>query len=350
MHEQFLLAALEQAWLGRGMCAPNPSVGAVAVQNNQIIAQNYHRGAGTPHAEQLLLSSLPESLTDVTLYVTLEPCNHWGRTPPCVDLIIQRGIRHVVYAYTDPNPLVANNNSTHILRSAGIDVIHQPLAAIDHFYASYHYWMNHQQPWVTAKMAHTFNGQIAGVHGQRVMLSNDACAAFTHQQRLHTDIILTTAKTINQDNPFLTVRLGDKVIKKPIAILDRQLITDTSAHVFTTAQHCHIFYDAAISEPPTKNNCSFYATATEADHLDLRMVLSQLGRLGYHDVWVEAGSHLFNALHQAGLVQRTYLYLVPKVINNGVPAYLQENFFNRPYQIHWQAMDSNMIVTFDWLP
>lgn len=106
MHEQFLLAALEQAKLGRGFCAPNPSVGAVAVQNGNIIAQAWHRGAGTPHAEQLLLSQIPPQTPGVTLYVTLEPCNHWGKTPPCVDAIINHGIEEVVFPILIQTPLL----------------------------------------------------------------------------------------------------------------------------------------------------------------------------------------------------------------------------------------------------
>ena len=103
MHEQFLLAALEQAKLGQGQCAPNPSVGAVAVQNGKIIAQAFHKGAGTPHAEQLLLAQLPPKMLGVNVYITLEPCNHWGKTPPCVQVLSDYGVERVYFAYFDPS-------------------------------------------------------------------------------------------------------------------------------------------------------------------------------------------------------------------------------------------------------
>src|SRR3990167_7926676 len=171
MHEQFMLAALQQAWLGRGACAPNPAVGAVAVQSGRIIAQAFHSGAGYPHAEVLLLETLPQPCKDVTVYVTLEPCNHWGRTPPCVDALIERGIACVVYAYRDPNPIVALENTPQRLLDNGIDVVHWPMALIDAFYASYTHWIQTGVPWVTVKMAQTLDGKIAGPHGVRIPLS-----------------------------------------------------------------------------------------------------------------------------------------------------------------------------------
>jgi diaminohydroxyphosphoribosylaminopyrimidine deaminase/5-amino-6-(5-phosphoribosylamino)uracil reductase len=184
MHEQFLLVALEQAWLGRGFCAPNPSVGAVAVQNGKIIAQAWHQSAGKPHAEQLVLSQLPTNQNDITLYVTLEPCNHWGKTPPCVDAIIQYGIKRVVYAYSDPNPVVAANKTPHLLEQHGIEVVHHPLPVINDFYHSYRHWSTTKRPFLTAKMAQTFDGKIAGPEGERVTLSNSLCSEFTHKYPL----------------------------------------------------------------------------------------------------------------------------------------------------------------------
>ena len=151
MHKKFLLAALEQARLGQGFCAPNPCVGAVAVQNGIIIAQACHRGAGTPHAEQLLLAQIPPKTPGVSLYISLEPCNHWGRTPPCVDAIINHGIEQVIFAYLDPNPVVAKNNSSERLRAHGIKVTHYPVEEITEFYKSYTQWTLTRKPRVRLK-------------------------------------------------------------------------------------------------------------------------------------------------------------------------------------------------------
>lgn len=349
MHEQFLLAALEQAQLGRGLCAPNPSVGAVAVQDGQIIARSWHRGAGTPHAEQLLLEQLPKNLTDITLYVTLEPCNHWGRTPPCVDAIVAYGMKRVVYAYRDPNPLIAMKSTPGLLESHGIEVVYYPLPAIDVFYQSYAYWTKTQKPWVTVKMAHTFDGKIAGEQGARVSLSNALCATLTHQKRLYSDVILTTARTVNQDNPRLDVRLQDLNVAKPVAVLDSLRMVNQDAILFSTMKHGHIYYQKGVPGLEEQKNCSYHAMPFDEGGLDLAAVISHLGQLGYHDVWVEAGGILFSALHRLGLVNQTYLYLVPNTLGkNGISAYHHADLFKQASRVTWQPMGDNLVAILDW--
>ena len=144
MHKQFLLAALKQAELGKGQCAPNPSVGAIAVRNGIIIAQDWHRGAGSLHAEQLLLAQFPPKTPGVSVYITLEPCNHWGRTPPCIDALIEHGVEQVFFAFRDPNPLVAKKDVFALLGAHGIKVSHSPLPEIDEFYQSYFFIFIHE--------------------------------------------------------------------------------------------------------------------------------------------------------------------------------------------------------------
>lgn len=349
MHKQFLLAALEEARFGRGFCAPNPSVGAVAVQQGKIIAQSWHRGAGTPHAEILLLAQLPKDCMDVTIYVTLEPCNHWGKTPPCVDAIIKHGIKQVVYAYSDPNPVVSANNTPVLLHQQGIAVVHCPLPEIDAFYQSYRHWTFTHKPWVTAKIAQSFDGKIAGPLGARVFLSNDACAEFTHEHRMQSDVILTTSRTINQDNPLLNARMPERECSKPIAIIDSQLTLNPHSRVLANATHCHVYHDARHAVKNPHANCSYHAMPSASGHLDLDAVIHHLGCLGYHDVWVEAGAALFNALHEAGLVNRTYVYLVPEVLGQtAMPAYQNTDMFHHANTVTWQAMGDNMIARFDW--
>ena len=350
MHEQFLLAALDQAFLGRGICSPNPSVGAVAVYQGMIIAQSWHRGAGTPHAEQLLLQQLTENISEITLYVTLEPCNHWGKTPPCVDAIIKHGIKKVVYAYKDPNPIITANNTPRILCEHGVDILHYPLPEIDDFYQSYRHWTLTKKPWVTVKMAQTMDGKIAGAQGMRVHLSNASCAEFTHQKRLHSDVILTTARTVNLDNPLLNVRLPTVEMAKPVAIIDSRATLNKDANVFTTAQHCSIYYDKHYPLQAPHQNASYHPISATHDGLNLVEVIDHLGGLGYHDVWVEAGGALFSALHKAQLVNKTYLYIVPTVLGErAVPAYHHTDIFNHACKVTWQAMGDNMIASVDWL-
>lgn len=350
MHKEYLLSALEQAKLGRGLCAPNPSVGAVAVQNGQIIAEAWHPGVGLPHAEQILLTRIPPSCPDVTLYVTLEPCNHWGRTPPCVEAIIAHKIKRVVYAYTDPNPLVAVNDTPHILAQHGIEVIHYPLPEIDRFYQSYHHWLLTHKPWVTVKIAQTLDGHIAGAQGARTSISNSLCSDFTHKRRKDTDVILTTSHTILQDNPHLTARLANQeVIAKPIAVLDTYLTLPQDVAALQLAKTGHIYYSETQEVSSRQTGCTYFPMPVHVDGLDLAAIVTHLGSLGYHDVWVEAGSTLFTALHKAGLVNCTHIYIAPKLLGrSGFPLYANMDSFAVPQAVSWQIMDDNVLLTMDW--
>lgn len=350
MHEQFLLAALEQARLGLGQCAPNPSVGAVAVQNGTIIAQAFHKGAGTPHAEQLLLAQLPPKLLGVSVYITLEPCNHWGKTPPCVDALIAYGVECVFFAYCDPNPIVARNNSSLKLRQHGIQVRHVPIKEVALFYESYTRWINTGLPFVTAKIAQSFDGKIGVFKQERLTLSNELCAQFTHEMRLVNDVILTTANTIAADNPKMNVRLNGLIQKKPVAIIDTHLTLDKESLIFSTAERCHIYYKNVLSRPDDTGHCFYHAVPVKNDCLDLQVILRHLGELGYHNVWVEAGGCLFSSLHQQRLVDRTYIYLVPTQLGeHAVSAYHGAGLFNCKCNVSWQIMDDNIIVCMDWL-
>ncbi len=350
MHKKFLLAALQQAWLGRGICAPNPAVGAIAVQNGTIIAQASHRGSGTAHAERLLCQQFAPNTPQVTLYVTLEPCNHWGKTPPCVDMLIQHGIERVVFAYRDPNPIVTANNSPQLLTNAGIEVIHYPLAEIDAFYQSYRHWVLTQKPWVTVKIAQSFDGKIARADGGRVYLSNEPCAIFTHQQRMHTDVILTTAQTVLADNPQLNARLGGSIVPKAIAILNRTGHLDQQSQVLQSAKHCYMFHDDRQTiEPRYAPHISYYPTPLERGYLNLAVVMQTLGQLGYHDVFVEAGGRLFSALHQQRLVNQTYIYITPHILGEDALAMTQDiDLFRRPHQLTWIKQGNNIIASVLW--
>lgn len=350
MHKQFLLKALEQAFLGRGKCSPNPSVGAIAVKDKAIIAQAWHHGAGKSHAEQLLLTKFPENTPGVTLYVTLEPCNHWGKTPPCVDAIIRHGIEKVVYAYHDPNPIVSINKTPKVLQSKGVEVIHYPVQEITNFYASYNYWTVTNKPWVTAKIAQTLNGKIAPIGGKKVMLSNAKCHAFTHMQRLYSDIILTTATTINIDNPLLNARIDGVAQAKHLAILDARLELNLESQAIAGAEVCHVFYDKSLEIANKHEKCIYHGLEIVNGKFDLEEIICHIGKIGYHDVWVEAGGRLFTALHKEKLVQKTYIYIVPTLLDDdAINAYVATDIFDTAKAINWREMGDNMLAIIDWV-
>lgn len=312
----YLKQALALAKLRRGFCAPNPCVGAIVIKDGKILASGYHWASGYPHAEVEALNKLDTSLSKAaTLYVTLQPCCHTAKkTPPCTELIIAKGITHVVYGFRDPNPAVGNRTDN-ILSQAGISCCHYPLPEIDCFYASYQFWWQHQRPFATAKLAISLDGKIAGQHGQRIQLTGKIAQQFTHQQRHDTDIILTTAQTIKSDNPLLNSRLGANSDAKPIAILDSRLSVPTSAQIFNSAKNVSLFYNASLGTQGQKKFSHLNVRCIPvAFHqgLDLLDILKQLGHDGYHDVWIEAGGRCFQAFAQKQLLQRAFIYVAPR--------------------------------------
>lgn len=352
MHKKFMLAALEQAWLGRGLCAPNPSVGAVLVHHQQIVAQAFHAGVGKPHAEQAMLEGFEsKNFDNLTLYVTLEPCNHWGRTPPCVDIILKHPtIKTVIFGYRDPNPIVAKHNTPRILQEKNIHVQHYPLEEIDAFYQSYARWMCTKQPWVTIKLAQTLDGKIAGEQGNPVHLSNIECSEFTHSHRLHCDIILTTAATILKDNPVFTARLNGESRSKPLAILDRQLRLTGDEKVFQQQAPRHIFHDMQVTVVSPIEDCYYHPVPCHAGELDLPTVFNYIGELGCHDVWIEVGGQLFSQLHAQNLLDTTYMYLVPEFLGQkALSAYTNFCFPAKPRSVSWTVQEDNAILKMEWM-
>src|SRR3990167_1921245 len=348
-HDIFLRMALEEAKLGSGLCAPNPSVGAVAVKDNKVLATGFHQGPGKAHAEQMVLEKLPKGISGVTLYVTLEPCNHWGKTPPCVAALIKYGFKTVVYAFTDPNPIVIANNTPKLLKQNNIEVIHHPLKEIDQFYASYWFYIKHKRPFITAKIAVSLDGKIAPSTKTRILLSNNAAKQFTHENRWTTDWILTTAETITRDNPKFTARVKGNIRKKKIAILDRKLRLQPNAAIFTTAEKIIIFHDAKQKVNKAHPNCEYIPINVENAYLALDAIFTALVKTGAHDIWVEAGGNLFTQLHLKGLVNRTHFYLCPKVLGPDALGGYQDNaVFQRQHSVSWRILDDNVVLTLDW--
>lgn len=350
MHEIFMQAALDEARLYRGACAPNPPVGAVAVKDNAIIARASHRGVGTPHAEILLLEQLAGCLKDVSVYVSLEPCNHWGKTPPCVEALISRGVGRVIYGYADPNPLVSKNDTPAILKAAGIEVEHYPMRIIDRFYKSYSYFIAHKKPFLTGKIAQSLDGKIAQADGKPTVITNALCAEFTHWNRRCSDAILTTARTIEADNPRFTARCADGECSKVLVIIDSNLRLTGKEKALKQAKALHIFHDARYSAPSDVKQCHYYAVQRKENGLDLSEIIDKLGELGFHDVWVEAGGQLFSNLHCQGLLQRAYIYIAPLVLGAEAPSAFPSH---APMQwdasVSWKTMGDNIIGRLDWV-
>ncbi len=316
MHQHYLLQALELAQLGEGFCAPNPSVGAVIVKNNEVIATGYHLGAGQAHAEVMALQAAGEQAQGASIYITLEPCCHFGRTPPCTDALISSGIGHVFYGYADPNPLV-EGKSQRLLEAAGIPCQKLQLDEIDDFYEPYAYWMQHKTPWVTCKIAQTLDGKIANSDGTPRIITGRALQEFTHQQRLISDGILTTSRTVLMDDPQMNVRLREKTIAKPVYILDRTLILEPTAKLIATASKV-VFFHGEGAEPAKKWHGMAHVQLQEVpeknEKLCLDTILQRIGEQGCHRLWVESGGRCFNSLVQRNRVHQAFLYISPQYL------------------------------------
>ena len=336
----YLLLALEQAQQGLGQCAPNPAVGAVVVRNGRIIAHGYHHGPGLPHAEVEALQHL-EYASDCELYVTLEPCCHRGRTPPCTDLIIAKQLKKVYFGYLDPNPVVAGQGQW-LLQRAGIECEHLALAEVDSFYRSYHYWWQHQLPWVTTKLAISDRHEVAiGT------LTNSACQQYTHEQRLQHDALLTTVATIIYDDPLYNARLVDATVKKPLYILDREARLPLTARILESCAPVVIFYhQASASRIAALNEAGVECRQTSLDgsQLDPNNFLASIGADGRHSLWVEAGPTCFMSFLKQGFANEILLYIAAH--NADVKTRAFEFSYERGHErdIEFAHIDDNLLV------
>lgn len=316
--QDYLIKALEQAQTRRGFCSPNPAVGAVLVQGERIVGVGCHFACGHPHAEVEALRIAGLAARGATAYVTLEPCRHTGRTPPCTQALIDAGIARVVYAFEDPNPSMAGQSAA-ILRAAGIACEKLEIPEITAFYASYKHWWQTRRPFVTAKLAISLDGKIADPNGKPVALTGPLLQARTFLGRQQADALLTTVRTIIQDDPRLNVRLSAETMPKPLYVLDTHLDFPSTAQVLKTCNPITLLHgpQADPARVTALTALGLYCRElplTVMGLLDLGAALDLIGADGWHDLWVEAGGRCFSAFIAAGLVGRGIIYLAPKIL------------------------------------
>ncbi|MEZ7173128.1 bifunctional diaminohydroxyphosphoribosylaminopyrimidine deaminase/5-amino-6-(5-phosphoribosylamino)uracil reductase RibD [Sporosarcina sp. OR05] len=317
--ETYMKLALDLAMTAEGHTSPNPIVGAVCVKDGQIVGTGMHVRAGTPHAEVHALTMAGAQAQNADLYVTLEPCAHTGKTPPCTDTIIESGIRRVFIASLDPNPAV-NGKGIRLLRAAGIEVI---LAICtkeaDFSNRAYFHFIKHGTPYITLKAATSLDGRLATHTGDSKWITSSHARSDVHTLRHTHDAILVGVNTILQDNPFLTTRLPHGG-KNPIRIiLDRHLRTPQTANVIQdNAAETIIF---TVGQDTLTNQFAKYPLVTvesippDVDYL--HEVLKRLGKRGIMKLLVEGGSQVHSSFITAGLADELYLYVAPKLIGNG---------------------------------
>jgi diaminohydroxyphosphoribosylaminopyrimidine deaminase/5-amino-6-(5-phosphoribosylamino)uracil reductase len=353
-HVKYLLEALACAKERRGFCAPNPAVGAVLVKNEQILSRGCHHAAGYPHAEVVACENFPHlnNIEGVTLYVTLEPCSHWGKTPPCTEYIVSRGIKNVVYAFCDPNPNVQGKGE-YFLKQNRIDCKQVHVPEIEAFYQSYAHWVYTHKPWVTCKLAMTLDAKIAGAAGRPIRITGEAAKEYTHLSRLRSDAILTTARTIQMDDPHLNVRLKEKVIPKPLYLLDSKLSLPLEAKVFNTAEKITVFYSHANAHKISvlsKKGVICRQVVEDPMGLSLKQVIKTIGEEGVHDLWVETGGKAFSSFVRQGVVNKSIIYIAPKLLGPAAYPVFWENIdiFKNKEKAHWFNLGEDMVCEISW--
>jgi len=323
LDRHFMGIALALAAAAEGQTAPNPNVGCVLVREGRIVGFGAHLQTGQPHAEVHALRMAGEAARGATCYVTLEPCSHWGRTPPCAEALREAGVRRVVIALRDPNPRVAGRG-IRILREAGVEVQEGVCAGAAHrVHAAYLTRVACGRPWVTVKVAMTLDGKIATRTGESRTITSEEALRAVHYLRLRHDAVLVGANTVRRDNPRLTVRLageGEEIGKLRI-VLSRSLILPADASLFHDGLAPTLV--ATGSQGDSEAEARFrslgvevvrFPTAGVEREIDLAALLALLAERGVNALLVEGGGETIARFVSHRLVDRFVVFVAPRLL------------------------------------
>ena len=318
---RWMARALALAARGRGLTSPNPMVGAVVVKDGRLVAERHHERAGGPHAEAAALADAGERARGATLYVTLEPCNHVGRTPACVDAVVRAGVRRVVAATRDPNPRVAGHGAG-ALRRAGIEVSLGCLEAeARELNTVFLTAMERQRPHVTAKWAMTLDGKIAAVDGSSRWITGEAARREAHRLRSQSDAIVTGIGTVLADDPALTVRLERPWPREPYrVVVDSRGRLPLDATLLRTGSIDHVLVAVGEDAPVARVSAIAATGATvlqcksREGRVDMADLCARLFALDVTGLLLEAGAALAGTFVQAGLVDRVAVFVAPTLL------------------------------------
>ena len=318
--EMYMERALELAAKGRGTTTPNPMVGAVIVNNGRIIGEGYHIRAGEGHAEVNAFKNAVEDVTGATMYVTLEPCSHYGKTPPCADKIVEKKIGRVVVGALDPNPLVAGRGIEKI-RNAGIPVITGVLAersiALNEVFMKY---IVTKRPFVLLKAAMSLDGKIATAEGESQWISCETSREEVHRLRHELTGIMAGIGTVLADDPMLNCRIPGG--KQPVRIIvDSHLSIPEESKLVCSAKEFPLVVaavensDAAKKERLAEQGVKVIeVSADDAGHVDLNILMDCLGEMKIDSILLEGGGRLAEGALKAGIVDKVQFYIAPMLI------------------------------------
>ncbi len=331
-HEKFMTRALELAAKGAGHTKLNPMVGCVVVKDGRIVAEGYHEKYGEFHAERNALTRCSEDVTGADMYVTLEPCCHHGKTPPCTDIIIERGIGRVFVGSMDPNPLVAGGG-VKVLKDAGIEVVtgilEEECLRLNEIF--FHY-ITHKTPYVALKYAMTLDGKIACYTGDSKWVTSDRARDHVHGLRRLYSSILVGIGTVLADDPTLTCRIDegvdptriicDSTLRIPLDCNIVKTAKDVETIIFTSekignesfiAEKVKALEDAGIEvifQPAADSSDRAYSRA----HIDLGFLKETLAKKEINSILVEGGTSIHGAFVDGGYADKVYAYIAPKIV------------------------------------
>lgn len=317
--EEYMQQALALAVKAEGDTSPNPMVGCVIVDDEgNIVGEGYHHKAGEPHAEVNALAEAKYLAKGATAYVTLEPCAHYGRTGPCCVALARAGIKKVVVACTDPNPKVAGQGIEY-LRLQGVEVVtgvceKEALRLNERFFT----WITKERPFITLKYAMTLDGKIATANADSKWITGEAARTFAHRLRRQHDAVLVGIGTVLADDPELTTRMVQG--KNPVrVVLDTKLRISLMATVLNPAAETIIFTGMEADEDKANAldalpNVEVVRLSAEEGKLPIAKVVAALAERGITSLLVEGGSSVHGAFYDAGLADRVYAFVAPKII------------------------------------
>lgn len=317
--------ALEQAKKGLGEVSPNPAVGCVITKNNMVIATGYHRRFGGPHAEVMALEKAGKEARGATLYVSLEPCCHFGKTPPCTEAIIKSGIKEMVAAMADPNP-ANNGRGFKQLRKNKIRVISGILKKeAQELNKAFIERMKKKRPYISVKLAQSLDGKIATRTGKSKWISSKASRSMVHRLRKRHDAVMVGVNTVIRDDPLLNVRTSYFVhrtwCRQPVKIvIDSSLRTPVNARIFSKNSAARVIIATTKKAPVEKEKVLISKGAeilhikSDSGRVDLNVLLKRLSRMGIASILVEGGGEITASLFENKLVDKLILFIAPILI------------------------------------
>lgn len=328
MHdEQYMARALKLAQRGRFTTHPNPNVGCVIVKDGVIVGEGFHYRAGEPHAEVHALRMAGEKARGATAYVTLEPCSHHGRTPPCCDALIAAGVSRVVAAMQDPNPQVAGRG-LYRLQQAGIDVSHGVMMNdAEALNKGFLKRMRTGFPYVQLKLGASLDGRTAMASGESQWITSPQARRDVQRLRAQSHAILTSSATVLADDPQLTVRWDElnedtrelyaqDDLRQPVRIVVDSQNRVTPQHRMVQQPGESWFARTHHDDRDWPENTQELLVPEHNGHADLVVLMMQLGKRQINSIWVEAGAQMAGALLQAGLVDELVIYMAPVLLGS----------------------------------